>query len=130
MQKLLDHFQGKKWFFSIDLFSGYYQIPLEEKSQEKTAMWTKYGLFQYTVMPFELSNAPATFQRVMEAVLALVLYKKAVVYIGDVIVFSESLEVYFKDVSEVMGLIKEANLKVNKKNATCLKKILVFWVCK
>ena len=69
ISELLDEFQGRKYFSAIDLFSGYFQISLDEPSKGKSAYWTKFGLFQYTVMPFGLCNAPATFQRTLEMTL-------------------------------------------------------------
>ncbi len=57
-----------KLFSTIDLQSGYWQMQLDEDDQEKTAVITKYGLFEYTVMPFRLRNAAPTFQRIMELI--------------------------------------------------------------
>src|SRR5207248_7860568 len=66
---ILDIFQKSEWFTSLDLVSRYFQVEMEEKDIEKTAFIMNEGLYEYTVMPFRLCNAPATFQRMMHMVL-------------------------------------------------------------
>ena len=65
----LDMPQGQRWFTSLDLASGYWQVGLSETARQKTAFATHAGLFQFRVMPFGLCNAPATFERLMSQVL-------------------------------------------------------------
>ena len=69
MDDCLDCLSGSKFFSTLDLQSGYWQVEVEEKDRPKTAFRTRSGLFEYNVMPFGLSNAPSTFERCMELVL-------------------------------------------------------------
>jgi hypothetical protein len=66
----LDSLSGSKWLSTIDVLSGYWQVELAEEDHPKTAFCTTEGLFEFKVMPFGLSNAPATFQRLMDLVLS------------------------------------------------------------
>src|SRR5438445_110649 len=66
---VLEQFREAKWFSSIDLASGYWQIEMNEKDREKTAFTCHLGLFEFNVMPFGLKNAPPTFQRMMNEIL-------------------------------------------------------------
>ena len=65
----LDALAGSRYFSTLDLVSGYWQVPLSKEAQEKTAFVTRSGLWQWKVLPFGLTSAPATFQRLMESVL-------------------------------------------------------------
>jgi putative transposase len=69
IDELLEKYRAAKWFMSLDLAAGYHQIEMEEKDKEKTAFICSQGLFEYNVMPFRLTNAPATFQRMMDKTL-------------------------------------------------------------
>ncbi len=79
---LLDAAQGAQVFSSIDLLSGYHQIRIQPEDVQKTAFRTRLGLFQWKVLSFGLTNAPATFQAVMNDVLRPVIGKFALVYLG------------------------------------------------
>ena len=79
----LDLLAGCQFFSALDLASGYWQVKVHPDSQEKTAFATHTGLFEFTVMPFGLCNSPATFQRLMESVLAGLNLKSCLVYIDD-----------------------------------------------
>jgi len=70
IQDTLDTLSMAKWFSTLDLASGYWQVELTPRAQEATAFCSRKGLFEWNVMPFGLCNAPATFQRLMDRVLA------------------------------------------------------------
>ena len=69
MEELLEKIAGHERYTTLDLNSGYWQIPMDPESIPKTAFTCKFGTFEYLRMPFGLTNAPATFQRVMDQIL-------------------------------------------------------------
>ncbi|KAM7314715.1 reverse transcriptase family protein [Ixodes scapularis] len=82
----LDRLRHSRYFSSMDLKSGYWQIEVDERDREKTAFVTPDGLYEFKVMPFGLCTAPATFQRVMDTVLAGLKWQSCLVYLDDVVV--------------------------------------------
>ena len=88
----LDCFSGARFFSTLDLASGYWQVEVEEAGKPKTAFRISQGFFEFNVTPFGLTNAPATFQRLMDCVLAGLLPHQCLVYLDDVIIFSTSFE--------------------------------------
>ena len=87
----LDTLAGSKWFITLDLISGYWQVEVSDEDWEKTAFCTPDELFEFNVMLFGLCNAPATFQRLMDAVLADLQWKSCLVYLDDVIIPGKDL---------------------------------------
>lgn len=81
-----------KWFSTLDLRSGYWQ---EKSTEEKIAFSTGNGLWQFTVMPIGLCNAPPTFERLMEQVIAGLAWHVAMVYIDDILVFGRTFLTIF-----------------------------------
>ena len=77
----LDTLAGSKWFSTLDLLSGYWQVEVDPTDPEKTAFCMPTGLFECKVMPFGLCNAPATFQRLMDMILAGVQWSSCLVYL-------------------------------------------------
>ena len=82
IQLALDCLQGARYFSLLDLKSGYYQIAMDPEDQEKTAFSTTDGHYEWTVMPFGLSCAPATFQRLMDRVFSQYKYSFVLIYIA------------------------------------------------
>ena len=115
-----------KFFTAMDLRSGYWQIPMDSASIEKTAFTTKFGLFEFVRMPFGLSSAVATFQRIMDDVFRDLLWEYVVVYLDDVIIYSENWEDHLVHIREVFRRLREANLKITAKKCDFAKKELQY----
>ena len=112
MSELRERVGRAKVFMKLDLRHGYNLIRIAEGNEWKTAFRTKYGLFEYLVMPFGLCNAPATFQTMMHAVLWTVLDDSVIVYIDDILFYSETLEDHIPLVQKVLEKLREVGLCV------------------
>ena len=91
MDECIDSLGSATVFSTLDCNSGYWQIPMAPKDMDKTAFISHYGLYRFRRMPFGLKNAPGTFQRIADIILASVKWQNALVYLDDVIVYSLSL---------------------------------------
>ena len=112
----LDALAGSKWFSTLDMKCGYWQVNLEESDREKTAAFlTGCELWQFTVMPFGLCNAPATFERLMELVLAGLPWSVCLLYLDDILVHAKTFEDEIANLCKVFGRFRAANLKLNLK---------------
>ncbi|WVZ94101.1 hypothetical protein U9M48_040038 [Paspalum notatum var. saurae] len=107
---LFDQLAGAKVFSKIDLRSGYYQIKIREEDIPKTAFSTKYGLYEYLVMSFGLTNAPAFFMYMMNLVFMNELDKFVVVFIDDILIYSKSEEEHKKHLRVVLTQLREHKL--------------------
>jgi transposase InsO family protein len=107
---LLDKLKGAKLFSCLDLASGYWQVKMQEGDEEKTAFSTPQGHYEFKVMPFGLTNAPGTFQRLMNKVLGGI--KGVIVYIDDILVFSEDWPEHLKILKQVFQALREHGLKL------------------
>ncbi len=112
---------GAKYFCTLDLASGYWQVEMSEEAKQKTAFVTREGLFQFNVMPFGLSNAPATFERLMELVLKGMTWRQCVVYIDDIIVFGETFKETHERLQSVFGRLRQAHLRLKPKKCFLFK---------
>jgi hypothetical protein len=115
IDELLEKYETSKWFTSLDLAAGYHQIEMEELDKEKTAFICSKGLYEYNVMPFGLRNAPGTFQRVMDKILKEYIDKFVVVYIDDIMIYSNSFEDHLTHLNKVLKRLKDNNLIIKLK---------------
>src|ERR1700694_2633163 len=106
-------FNGARYFTSLDLKSGYWQISLDSASRQKTAFSSRYGHYVWNVLPFGLSNAPGAFQRRMNKVLARFVDKFVIVYLDDILIYSSSLQEHEKHVKMVLRALSEADMILN-----------------
>lgn len=116
LPKLEDTFSalsGSAWFSTLDLKSGYYQIEMEEKDKNKTAFVCPLGFYEFNRMPQGVTNAPSTFQRLMERCMGDLNLKEALVFIDDLIVFAPTLEEHEQRLMKVLQRLKEFGLKLS-----------------
>lgn len=106
----LDLLAGNEVFISLDLASGYYQIPIAEESRSKTAFVTPDGQYQYNRMPFGLVNAPSVFQRTINKILSQAKIKYALVYMDDVLIPACNFEQGMCRLEEVLNLLRGGGL--------------------
>lgn len=99
-----------KWFTKFDIIAAFNEIWIKENSIEMTAFLTRYGLYEYVVMPFGLANAPATFQQYINNVLHEYLDRFCTAYLDDILVYSETEEEHITHVNQVLAALEEANL--------------------
>ena len=121
---ILDTLGGSKWFSTLDLKSGYWQVEVDSSSREKTAFTTSEGLYEFKVMPFGLCNAPATFQRLMNRVLCDVNWVECLVYIDDTVVIGRTFEQHLSNLGTVLSRLRQAGLKLQPaKCKLCQKEV-------
>ena len=110
---VLESLAGSSFFSIIDLYKGYWQLPVRESDRKKTAFVAPDGLFQFRQMPFGLTNAPASFQRLMDTVLAPLKWLTCLVYMDDIIVFSPNFDENIIRLRAVLQAWSDAGLILN-----------------
>ena len=126
-ESCFDALSGSQWFSTLDLSSGYWQVAMAKEDKEKTAFSTGGGgLYHFTVMSFGLVNAPATFERLMERVLAGLPWEVCLAYLDDVIVHADSFETEMRRLREVLRRMKDAGLKLSPKKCNLFQKSVTF----
>ena len=108
----LDALGGSKWFSTLDMTSGYWQISMDEQAKERSAFVTRSGLWQWKVLPFGLTSAPSTFERLMETVMRGLQWETLLIYLDDIIIFSKDVPTHIARLATVLQRLKEAGLKL------------------
>ncbi|GKA15674.1 reverse transcriptase domain-containing protein [Tanacetum coccineum] len=113
MDQMLERLAGNKFFYFLDGFSGYFQIPIEPADQEKTTFTCPYGTYAYKHMPFGICNAPGTFQRCMMAIFQDMLETSMEVFMDDFSIFGDSFDSCLANLEQMLVRCKQADLVLN-----------------
>jgi len=113
MQELQARIQGAQWFTKMDLKNVFHLIRIKEGDEWKTAFRTRYGLYEFLVMPFELSNAPATFQDMMNHIFWDMLDLRLLAYMDDLLIYAKTVEEHNRIIQEVLRRLRENKLAVS-----------------
>ena len=116
MDLILRDVSGKKWFSTMDMTSGFWQIQMHEDSIAKTGFSTPSGHYEWLVLPFGLKSAPAKFCKIMHSLLGN--KKEFLVFLDDIVCFTDNLEEHIKALIWLANLFKKVNLRLNPKKCT------------
>lgn len=119
----LDRLSGMKFYTNLDMFSGYYQLPMSKDAVEKTSFITPDGQYEFKRMPFGLANGPSVYQRMINHVLGPLRFTIAMVFMDDVLIPSRTVEEGLTNLETILKVFNEANLTLNLKkcNFLCTK---------
>jgi hypothetical protein len=122
----LDAMSGAQWSSTFDFRCSYHQVEVRPEDADKTAFICREGLFKFTIMPFGLTGAPATFQRLMDMIMSGLTYEICLVYLDDIIVFSTTMEGHLERLSLVLDRIRSSGLKIKANKTHLLKRSVDF----
>jgi len=112
ISEALDRLGGAKYFTKLDIKDAYHKIRIREGEEWKTTFSTKLGIYEYLVMRFGVCNAPAVFQRWIHDVLVEHIDMCCIVYLDDVLIYSNNLQQHRKEVSNILEAIRKSGMKV------------------
>lgn len=126
IEDLLDELHGATWFTSLDLCSGFHQIRMKQGEEYKTAFQTHNGHYEYRVMPYGVIGGPATFQQVMNVVLAPLLRKCAMVFIDDILIYSKSWAEHLQHIATILQLLQDNQFHAKLSKCSFAKQELTY----
>jgi hypothetical protein len=126
VEELFDMLKGSKYYSKIDLRSGYHQVRIDEQDIHKTAFRTRYGHYEFLVLPFGLTNAPATFMHLMQSIFSPYLDQFVIVFLDDILIFSKTLEEHKEHVRKVLQILRENKLFAKENKCEFFKKSISF----
>lgn len=114
---MLTYLGNAKYFSSLDMYSGYWQVKVKEECKPLTAFTAPgHGLWEFNVMPFGLCNAPATFQQLGDVVFRDLKWREILIYMDDIIIFSETIGEHLEKIRKVFDRLRSAGLTLKPKN--------------
>jgi hypothetical protein len=113
IDEMMQRVRGAKYFTKLDIRQGFHRIRMDPDSEDLTTFRSRYGSYKYKVMPFGVTNGPASFQRFMNSVLTGILDVFVTAFVDDILIYSETLEEHEKHVKEVLKRLREAGLQVS-----------------
>nr|GEY11070.1 reverse transcriptase domain-containing protein [Tanacetum cinerariifolium] len=117
MDQMLERLAGNEYYYFLDGFSGYFQIPIDPQDPEKTTFMCPYGMFAYRCMPFGLCNVLGTFQWCMMVIFHDMIKKTMTVFMDDFLVFGNSFETCLSHLDKMLKRCKDTNLCLNRKKS-------------
>lgn len=119
--QLFDTLDGSVLFTTLDLSSGYYNIPMKEEDIGKTAFSTRTDHWEFVRMPMGISTAPATFQRLMHKIFEKEKWQECLIYLDDILIFSNNIEQHIQRLKTIFSRVRESGVKLSPKKCKFLK---------
>ena len=126
IDELFDQTKGARYYSKIDLRSGYHQVRIAEEDVNKTAFRTRYGHFEFLVLPFGLTNAPATFMHLMQSIFRPWLDQFVIVFLDDILIYSQTIEEHEKHIRQVLDVLRQNQLYGKLKKCEFFRKEISF----
>jgi hypothetical protein len=126
IQDIFTHLHRKRYFTALDMVKGFWQIPLDDASRDKTGFTTHFGQYRFNRLPFGLATSPSAFQHIMQLVLGDLNWAQCMVYVDDILIFSETFEEHLAAIQLTLERLHGANLKVNLKKSDFARSELLY----
>lgn len=119
IEDILSYMGKSEYYTTLDLYSGFWQVPIREQDKELTAFIAPgHGLYEFNVLPFGFCNAPSTFQSLADKVFHGMKWKDVLIYLDDIVIFSETFEEHLEKLGKVFERLRQAGLTL--KTTKCI----------